>query len=208
MSQLSQTSTVSCSYYQALDHSLSACPYFAYQLAAEQEQASMAFQRPKNEPFSPYHNLGCRNHLNFSWNTGPNATVSNFQPGMFPRNNSRCLSHPSNSFQRSAFSGVPNAPRPTPPIVQVQPSPGYTDIDKLERRINNNMERMINANMERIMRMMTEQFSELASSSKKLGTFLSQPEVNPKGHTSPSSGNPSEPVRKVNVVISLHLITK
>ena len=43
ISQLSQTSTVSCSYCQTLDHSLGACPYFAHQLAIGQEQASMAF---------------------------------------------------------------------------------------------------------------------------------------------------------------------
>jgi len=63
---------------------------------------------------------------------------------------------------------------------------------------------MINANMEGMMRMMTEQFSQLALSSKDLGTFPSQPKVNPKGHASPSSGNPNELVRKVNAVISLH----
>jgi len=57
-SQLSQTSTVSCSHCQALDHSLSACPYFAHQLAIEQEQVSMAFQRPKNDPFSSHYNPG------------------------------------------------------------------------------------------------------------------------------------------------------
>ena len=75
---------------------------------------------------------------------------------MFPGNNSQPISHPSNSFQRPAFSSVPNAPTPPPPIAQVQPPPGYTDIDKLERRINNNVERMINTNIERMMRMMTE----------------------------------------------------
>jgi len=42
---------------------------------------------------------------------------------------------------------VPNAPRPPPSIAQVQSLPGYTGIDKLERRINNNVARMINANM-------------------------------------------------------------
>jgi len=47
---------------------------------------------------------------------------------------------------------VPNALRP-------QPAPGYTDIDKLERRIDNNVERMINSNIKRIMGMMNEQFS-------------------------------------------------
>jgi len=74
----------------------------------------------------------------------------------------------------------------------------------MERRINNNAERMINANMETMMRMMSEQFFQLASSSREPGTFPSQPEVNPKGHASSSSRNPSEPVRKVNAVISLH----
>jgi len=66
------------------------------------------------------------------------------------------------------------------------------------------MERMINANMKRMTRMMTKPFSQLASSSRKLGTFLSQPKVNPKGHTSSSSGNPNEPVKKLNAVTSLH----
>ena len=73
----------------------------------------------------------------------------NSQPWIFLGNNSQSISHPSNSFQRPTFSGVPNALRP-------QPAPGFTDIDKLERRINNNVERIINANMERMMRMMAE----------------------------------------------------
>ena len=52
--------------------------------------------------------------------------------------------------------------------------------------------------------MRTEQFFQLASSSREPGTFLSQPVVNPKGHTFSSSGaNPSEFVRKLNAVISL-----
>jgi len=59
---------------------------------------------------------------------------------------------------------------------------------------------MINTNMER---MITEQFFQLTSSSREPGTFPSQPEVNPKGHASPSSGNPNELVRKVNAGISL-----
>jgi len=63
---------------------------------------------------------------------------------------------------------------------------------------------MINVNIKRMMRMMTEQFSQLASSYRESGSFLSQPEVNPKGRTFSSSGSPSEPVRKVNAVISLH----
>jgi len=65
MSQLSKTSTVSCSHCQALDHSLSAYPHFAHPSAAEQEQTSMAFQRPKNGPLSPYYNPRWRNHPNF-----------------------------------------------------------------------------------------------------------------------------------------------
>jgi len=83
-------------------------------------------------------------------------------------------------------------------------SPSYTDIDKIKTRINSNVERMTNANIERMMRMVIKQFFQLASSSRESGTFSSQPEVNPKGHASSSSGgNPSEPVRKVNAVISL-----
>ena len=75
---------------------------------------------------------------------------------MFLGNNSQPISHPSNPFQRPTFLDVPNVPRPPPPILQVQPPPSYTDIDKLERKINNNVQRMINANMERMTRMMTE----------------------------------------------------
>jgi len=166
----------------------------------------MAFQRPKNDPLSSYYNSGWRNHPNFLWNSGSNAMVPNSQPRMFPVNNSQPISHLSNSFQRLTFLGIPNAPPPPlpPPTAQVQPPLGYTDTDKLERRINNNVERMINTNMERMMRMMTEQFFHLASSSRERGTFLSQPKVNPKGHASPSTGNPNEPMRKVNAVISLH----
>ena len=52
--------------------------------------------------------------------------------------------------------------------------------------------------------MMIEQFYQLTSSSRELSTFLSQPEVNPKGHSpSSSSANLIEPVRKVNAVITL-----
>ena len=51
-----------------------------------------------------------------------------------------------------------NTPRSLSPITQVRTPRGYTNIDKIERRINNNMERIINANMEKMMRMMTEQF--------------------------------------------------
>jgi len=106
----------------------------------------MTFQRPKNDPFSPYYNPGWRNHPNLSWSNGQNAVIPNSQP----------ISHPPNSFQRLALSGVPNAPRPLPPVAQAQPPPGYTDIDRMERRINGNVERMISANMEKMMRMMNE----------------------------------------------------
>ena len=51
---------------------------------------------------------------------------------------------------------MPNALRLLPSVAQVQPSPDYTDINKIEGRINNNVERMINANIERMMSMITE----------------------------------------------------
>jgi len=148
-SQNSQASLVSCSHCQALDHTLSSCPYFAHQLSTGQEHINMAYQRPKSDPHSPFFNPGWRNHPNFSWSSGPNAGGPTSQPGMFPSNNSQHISHSSNSFQRPAFQGLPNAPRPPPPVAQIQPPPGYTDIDKIERRLNNNMERMVNANMEK-----------------------------------------------------------
>ena len=75
---------------------------------------------------------------------------------MFPGNNFQPISHLFNAFQRLTFSGVTNAPKPLPPVTQVQPSPDYTDINKIERIINNNIERMINANMKKMITMMTE----------------------------------------------------
>jgi len=58
--------------------------------------------------------------------------------------------------------------------------------------------------MEKMMRMMTEQFFQLASSSRELGTFPSQPDVNPKGLvSSPSTGpSSSKNVRKIITTIS------
>ena len=78
---------MSCSHCQALDHSLSACPYFAHQLTTEQGQASMVTQRPKNDPYSPYFNPRWRNHPSMSWASGPNVVVHNSQPGMIHGNN-------------------------------------------------------------------------------------------------------------------------
>jgi len=54
--QISQKSMVSCSHCQALDHSLSACAYFAH--SYQWQQVSMAFQRPKNNLFFTYYNPG------------------------------------------------------------------------------------------------------------------------------------------------------
>ena len=51
---------------------------------------------------------------------------------------------------------MPNAPRPSPPVAQVQPPLGCTNIDKTEWRINDSVERIINANIEKMMRMMIE----------------------------------------------------
>jgi len=52
---------------------------------------------------------------------------------------------------------MPNAPRPSPPLVaHIQPHLGYTDIDKNKRKLNNNMDRMVNANIEKMIRVMIE----------------------------------------------------
>ena len=61
--------------------------------------------------------------------------------------NSQPISHSSNSYSRLTFQGAPNTPRPPPHVAQVQPPFGYTDIDKIERKINISVERMINVNM-------------------------------------------------------------
>jgi len=70
----------------------------------------MAYQIPKNNPFSPHFNLGWRNHPNFLrvvdqilW---AGVSFKQLQP----------ISHPFNSYQRPAFQGVPNAPR-SPPLI-------------------------------------------------------------------------------------------
>jgi len=100
----------------------------------------MAYQRPKNDPYSPFFHPGWRNHSKFSWSSGPNAVGPTSQPRVFPSNNSQPISHLSNSFQRPCFQGLPNAPRPPPPpppVAQIQPPPSYTDIDKIKRRLNN-----------------------------------------------------------------------
>ena len=109
----------------------------------------MAYQRPQNDSFSLYFNLGWRNYPNFSGSYGPNVVGSNSQVGMFPLNNALFISHPSNSYQRPPFQGIPNAPRPPPPAAQIQPPPSYINIDKIKRRLNNNMERMMNNNREK-----------------------------------------------------------
>ena len=54
------------------------------------------------------------------------------------------------------------------------------------------------------MRIINEQFSQLASSTGELDTFLSQLEVNPNSHASFFSRvNSSKTVRKVNAIISI-----
>jgi len=60
---------------------------------------------------------------------------------VFLENNSPPISYPPNFFQRPAFDSVPNA--------HIQSPPGYTNIDKIEKRINNNMEEMISANVKK-----------------------------------------------------------
>ena len=82
--------------------------------------------------------------------------VPNYQPGVFLRNNSQPICHAINSYSRPAFQAVPNASRTPPPVAQVQPPPGYSNINKIERRINANVKRMVNANMKKMMRMMTK----------------------------------------------------
>jgi len=101
---------------------------------------------------------------------------------------------------------LPNTLRSPPPVTQIQPTPGYTDIDKIERRLNSSIERMVNANIKKMMRMMTEQFFQLASSSKEASTFPNQPEMNPKGLVSSFGPSTFENVRKINAIISFRSV--
>jgi len=187
---------VACSHCQSLDHSLSTCPMFAQQLATGQEQGQVnaAFQRPKFDPYSSTYNPGWAKHPNFSW-SGTNAQSGNYQ------GNSSSLPN-----QRPPFQGAYNAPRPLPPqhqVPQSYPPPGYNELDKVNKKVND-MERMIRElkeSNERMMRTMSEQFAQLAMSNREKGTFPSQPEANPRGGSS-SSFDPND-VRKVNAVISL-----
>ena len=55
-----------CSQCNALDHTLRTCPYFTHQLASNQEQVNMAYQRPKNDPYAPSFNPRWHNHPNLS----------------------------------------------------------------------------------------------------------------------------------------------
>jgi len=51
---------------------------------------------------------------------------------------------------------MPSAPRPPLFASKIQHPLGYTDVDKIERRINNNLDGMTNTDIEKMMRMMTE----------------------------------------------------
>jgi len=59
---------------------------------------------------------------------------------------------------RPGYQGIPNAPRqpvhppPIAPIAQSQPTLGYSELNKYERRIKNDMKRMLRENNERMLR--------------------------------------------------------
>jgi len=42
--------------YQSLNHTLTANPYYAYQLSTGTEQENMVYQRPRNSSFAPTYN--------------------------------------------------------------------------------------------------------------------------------------------------------
>ena len=63
------------------------------------------------------------------------------------------------------------------------------------------MTRELKESNERMMKIMSEQFAQLAISTREKGVFPSQPEVNPRGG---SLFDPND-VQKVNVIIALRL---
>ena len=115
----------------------------------------MAYQRSKNDPYALTFNPRWRNHPNFSCSSGPNVVVPN-QYGGFPTN----FFQPRSNYQ--GFSNGPRQPIPLPPLVfnaQSQASPGYSELDKHERRIRSDTERMLRENNETILKAITKQFS-------------------------------------------------
>jgi len=84
---------------------------------------------------------------------------------------------------------------------QSQPPLCYSELDKYKMRIRSDIEIMLKENNKRILRAITEQFSQSAMENNKKGTFLSQPETNPKGGT--FSDSAPNTFRKVNAIIAL-----
>ena len=115
--QASQTSIVSCSHNQALNHTLSSCPHLPHQLSTGQKQVNVTYKRPRMT-----HSLitiiqGSEITLTFS--RVVDQMFPNSQAGVFSGNNSQHISHSFNSYQRFGFSGVPNAPRLPLPIAHI-----------------------------------------------------------------------------------------
>ena len=111
-------------------------------------------------------------------------------------------SQPRPNYQ--GFSNGPRQPVPPPPKAsnaRSQPPPGYSELDKYERRIRSDMERMLTENNKRMLKLITKQFSQTAIANREKGTFPSQPETNPKGKI--SSGSTPDTFRKVNAIITL-----
>lgn len=188
--QFPSPSLMSCSQCQSMDHTLSACPHFAHQLASSQEQVNAAYQRPRFDPYSSTYHEGWKYHPSLSYGSGPNAMSSSSQGGRFPRNTTNLA--PAPFYPTQAYHGVPSAPSQLPPPVShSQPPPGYTDFDKLVRLMNSNNEKLMKTMNEQISQQVSLQMSQLAIPTRKPDTFPSQPEVNPTGGTSLPSGSNS-----------------
>jgi len=79
---------------------------------------------------------------------------------------------------RPNYQGFSNGPgQPSPPPMasnaQSQSPPGYSNLDKYERRIKSDVEKMLKENNERILRVITEQFFQSATANREKGTFPS-----------------------------------
>ena len=109
----------------------------------------MAYQGLKNDPYAPTFNPGWGNHSSFSWNNGPNKAVLTKYGGL-PTNLSQTMPRPNyQGFSKGSRLAVPH---PMVSNAQSQPAHGYSELNKYERRIKNDMKRMLRENNERMLR--------------------------------------------------------
>ena len=178
-----ETTSLSCSICGGLDHFDEDCQ-FAQPI--EQTNDVYPYQKPRNDPFSNTYNPGYRNHPNFSWSQGAqNQNQSQQYPrGVYPKPQGQ-------SYQQAQTSH--SGPTTNHPPVNDE-----------------------NAILRQSLELLTKQVGQLATqvgqmatqlSNREVGTFPSQPEVNPRhapnqSNTKHVNNVDSKSNEHVNAVIS------